>query len=132
MIRIGLTALAGVLVATAAVAAQDNEDDFKTFAHESLLCDGPAAYDEALAKDQASPGSDISVLDSGARCMWVNGEQIEDIEAPWVLVLEKQGDKVKVQYVVENYTKYSDIHNKVELVRYTGWTAESNLEHVIH
>lgn len=130
MIRIGLIALGGIIATTAAVAVE--ADGFKNFAHESLLCDGPDAYKEALAKDQANPGADISILDSGGRCMWVGYGQIEDIEVPWVRILEKQGDIVKVEYIVENYTKINDAHNKIELERYTGWTAESNLEVVIH
>ena len=43
-------------------------------------------------------------------CMFVDDEDIEDMMAPFVTVVDRQGDKIKVEFWVEFYQKLAELH----------------------
>ena len=47
--------------------------------------------------------------------------------APFVQVLEENGDKVKVTFIVEYYKRIAMLHRKFARIQYTGWTERTNL-----
>jgi hypothetical protein len=59
--------------------------------------------------------------------MYVDDDDIEDMMAPFVTVVERQGDKVKVEFWIEFYKKIAELHRAWRNVKFTGWTAEDRL-----
>lgn len=90
----------------------------------SLLCKSPDVYQAAAKADDASARA--HALEAN-ECMTVSEDDIEEMLAPFVTVVEQRGDMVLVQYAVEYEDKIELLHRKVAHVRYTGWTAQSNL-----
>jgi hypothetical protein len=97
----------------------------------SWLCVSPEAYDQAVAEAQKRRGEALEALKEqlleDKRCMYATDELLEDIMAPWVQVIDRQGDKVKVSFMVEFYQRVEYLHRRFSRVNYTGWTAADNL-----
>jgi hypothetical protein len=96
------------------------------------VCSTPDAYDNALAEQARTKGyKELMALKerllSEKSCMFVDDDDIEDMMAPFVQVVEQQGDKVKVVFTIEFYKKVDEIHAGFNRVRFTGWTAEDRL-----
>ena len=102
-----------------------------TLKNGSWLCVSPAAYDQAVAAAQHLRGQKLDALKKqlldDKRCMYADDELLEDIMAPWVQVMERQGGKVKVSFMVEFYKRVEYLHRRFSRVNYTGWTAADNL-----
>ena len=60
-------------------------------------------------------------------CMFVDDEDIEDMLPPFVTVVDRRGDKIKVEFWVEFYQKLAELHRAWQHVKFTGWTAEERL-----
>lgn len=101
--------------------------------HENTwLCSSPEAYDEALAEQAKTNGyQELMALKDrlidSEKCMLVDDEHIEDMMAPFVEVLEEQGDKIKVTFTVEFYKRVNVIHAGFRRVKFAGWTAADRL-----
>lgn len=97
----------------------------------SWLCISPEAYEQAVVEAQKQRGKEREALIKQLRdeklCMYADDELLEDIMAPWVRVLDRQGDKVKVSFMVEYYKRVEYLHRRFSRVNYTGWTAAANL-----
>ena len=102
-----------------------------TLKNGSWLCVSPEAYDQAVAAARNLRGQKLEALQKqlldNKRCMYADDELIEDIMAPWVQILERQGDKVKVSFMVEFYKRVEYLHRRFSRVNYTGWTTADNL-----
>ena len=102
-----------------------------TLKNGSWLCVSPEAYNQAAAAAQHLRGQKLDALKKqlldNKRCMYADDELLEDIMAPWVQVLERQGGKVKVSFMVEFYKRVEYLHRRFSRVNYTGWTAADNL-----
>ncbi len=97
----------------------------------SWLCVSPEAYDQAIAEAQKRHGKERQALKQqlldDKLCMYADDELLEDIMAPWVQVIERQDDKVKVSFMVEFYKRVEYLHRRFSRVNYTGWTDVGNL-----
>lgn len=97
----------------------------------SWLCTTPEAYDQAITEEQKRSGEAREALKKELLeqqlCMYADDELLEDIMAPWVQVIERQGDKVKVSFMVEFYKRVEYLHRRFSRVNYTGWTGADNL-----
>jgi hypothetical protein len=96
------------------------------------VCVTPEAYDQALAEQAKTNGyKDLMALKerllAAKSCMFVDDEDIEDMMAPFVEVVEQKGDKIKVTFTVEFYKRTSTIGAAFNRVKFTGWTAEDRL-----
>jgi hypothetical protein len=96
------------------------------------VCVTPEAYDQALAEQAKTNGyKDLMALKerllAAKSCMFVDDEDIEDMMAPFVEVVEQQGDKIKVTFTVEFYKRTSTIGARFNRVKFSGWTAEDRL-----
>jgi hypothetical protein len=134
--RATLLALAVTALAMPALAADDgnlsNLKDFNQFTHSAWLCSSPEAYDAALAAEKALNGAPIDKLKGDLldkkMCMHVGSGQIEGIMAPWVKVLENDGDKVKVSFTINDEERIELLHRKISRVTYAGWTGKLDIE----
>lgn len=96
------------------------------------VCTTPEAYDQALAEQAKADGyKDLMALKerllAEKSCMFVDDDDIEDMMAPFVEVIEHQGDKIKVTFTIEFYKKVSEIQAGFNRVKFSGWTAEDRL-----
>jgi hypothetical protein len=101
--------------------------------HENTwVCVTPEAYDQALVEQAKTNGyKELMALKdrllAEKSCMFVDDEDIEDMMAPFVEVIERQGDKIKVTFTIEFYKRISNIGAAFNRVQFTGWTAEDRL-----
>ena len=96
------------------------------------VCSTPEAYDQAIAEQAKTNGHQELMalaqrLLSEKSCMFVDDDDIEDMMAPFVEVVEQQGDKIKVSFTIEFYKKVDEIHAGFNRVKFIGWTAETRL-----
>jgi hypothetical protein len=59
--------------------------------------------------------------------MYVDNTYLEDMMAPFVTVLDQQGNKVQVSFTVEFNKRIHIIHRQITRVTYAGWTDAGNL-----
>ena len=96
------------------------------------VCTTPDAYDQALVEqDQTKGYGELMALKdrllAAKSCMFVDDEDIEDMMAPFVEVVEHDGDKIKVTFTIEFYKRLSTIGAAFNRVKFSGWTAEDRL-----
>jgi hypothetical protein len=96
------------------------------------VCVTPEAYNQALAEQAKTNGyKELMALTqrllNEKSCMYVDDDDIEDMMAPFVEVIERQGDKIKVTFTIEFYKRVSDAQAGFNRVKFAGWTAEDRL-----
>jgi hypothetical protein len=131
MTRIVL-ALALLAVAVGAAQARATKGPPYLLEEGTWLCATPEDYDRAVAEQAKTNGyPELKALKqrllADKSCMYVDEEHIEDMMAPFVTVVDRQGDKVKVEFWVEFYKKIAELNRAWSNVKFTGWTAEERL-----
>ncbi|HYZ25308.1 MAG TPA: hypothetical protein VE597_00215 [Geminicoccaceae bacterium] len=96
------------------------------------VCASPETYDQALAEQAKTNGyKELMALEerllAEKACMLVDDDDIEDMMAPFVEVVERQGDKIKVTFTVEFYKRVNSVQARFRRVKFSGWTAEDRL-----
>ena len=96
------------------------------------VCASPEAYDQALAEQTKTNGyKELMALEerllAEKACMLVDDDDIEDMMAPFVEVVERQGAKIKVTFTVEFYKRVNSVQARFRRVKFSGWTAEDRL-----
>lgn len=96
------------------------------------VCSTPAAYDQAIIEQKKTNGyQELTALKdqqlADKLCMFVDDDDIEDMMAPFVEVIERQGDMVKVTFTVEFYKRHAMLHRSFSRVKFSGWTSEDRL-----
>jgi hypothetical protein len=96
------------------------------------VCATPEDYDQAILEQEKTNGyPELMALKDrlleAKSCMFVDDEDVEDMMAPFVTVIERQGDKIKVEFWVEFYKRHAELHRAWSNVKFTGWTAEERL-----
>ena len=123
-------ALVGALALTAARA--DDRGTFTTFKDNIFVCVSLQAYDEAMVRVNGLNGQDIEPLKKELgekqQCMFVDAEMADNIMAPFAVVLQREGSKVQVQFIVTFRKRVEFLHRLINRLVLVGWTEESNLE----
>jgi hypothetical protein len=96
------------------------------------LCATPEDYDQAIVEQEKTNGyPELMALKDrlleAKSCMLVDDEDMEDMLPPFVTVVERQGDKVKVEFWVEFYKRIAELRRASSHVKFSGWTAEERL-----
>jgi hypothetical protein len=122
-----LIVLASAL-ALATASAPAAEEPY-TLRQGTWVCSTPDAYDLAISAQARS--DDLEALKARLLehklCMIVDDDDLEDLMAPFVVVLERSNDKVKVTFEIEFYKRIAFLHRSFSRVRFAGWTHESRL-----
>ncbi len=117
--------LVGMLVAVADAA------DPQTLKEASWVCHTPEAYDQVMKEANGRQGRDLEALKrqlrDEKRCIYLDDNDLEDMMSPYVKVLSREDDKVKVSFAIEFYKRIEYLHRKITRVRYAGWTDAQNL-----
>jgi hypothetical protein len=128
----GAAALALLLLATPAPAEITAKGPPYLLRINTWVCASPAAYDEALAAQARTNGrQELMALKkqqlADKRCMLVDDDDLEDMMAPYVEIVEQQGDKIKVSFTIEFYKKVDENAAGFNRVKFAGWTADDRL-----
>ncbi len=107
-------------------------ETFMTLKENVFMCVSPEAYDDAMARVRELDGRSMEPLKKelaeAKRCMFVDAETVDGIEAPYVIIMERDGTKIQVQIVVTYRERIARLHRLMNRFILIGWTDESNLE----
>lgn len=124
--------LVAALAGMAAFAPAQAGETFTTLKENIFVCVSPQAYDEAMVRVHELNGRDLEPLrkelGEKQQCMFVDPELADNIMAPYALVLQRDGTKVQVQFIVTFREKKAFLHRLINRYVLVGWTDESNLE----
>jgi hypothetical protein len=124
--------LAAVLAGMALIMPVRAGETFTTLKENVFVCVSPQAYDEAMMRVSESKGRDLEPLKNELRekqqCMFVDPEMADRIMAPYAIILQRDGTKVQVQFVVTFRDRVAFLHRLISRYVLVGWTEESNLE----
>jgi hypothetical protein len=67
-------------------------------------------------------------LSEAQQCMFVDPKMADNIMAPFAVVLQRDGTKVQVQFIVTFRERVEFLHRLINRYVLVGWTDESNLE----
>jgi len=125
-------ALLGMVAFTPAPAQEHRGATLTTLKENIFVCVSPQAYDDAMVRVNGLNGQDLEPLKKelgeAKQCMFVDAEMVEGIMAPFAVVLQRNGTKVQVQFVVTFRKRVALLHRLVNRYVLVGWTDESNLE----
>lgn len=130
MKRLGSLAamLMGVTVVVPALAG----DTFTTLKENIFVCISPQAYDEAMVRVRQLNGKDLEPLrqelSEQKQCMFVDPDLADRIMAPFAIVLQRDGTKVQIQFIITLREKIAFLHRLTNRYVLVGWTDESNLD----
>ena len=135
MTKLTLAAVALGLAVAAAIPARaaDPVDDTppQTLYSGIWLCSTPEAYDSAVERAADLPRDQMGPLETELaktkQCIVVDNDDVEEMMAPFVTVLEQRGGKVLIHYMVEFEKRIELLHRQVTQVMFTGWTDRANL-----
>lgn len=123
--------LAAAMLSAAATAAHAQETLLDAFKPGAWLCTSPKVYDEAMVRVAEFAGKELETLkkelSEQQKCMYVDEEMVESMQAPFALIIKRQGTKVQVQFVVVNRQRIELLHRRTNKLVFQGWTDESNL-----
>ncbi len=130
MSKVGTVAMAVLSCALATSSAQAGET-FSTLKENIFICVSPEAYDEAMVRIRGVNGQAFDELrkelGEKKQCMFVDAEMVENIMAPFAVVLERNGSKVQIQFIVTFRDRIEFLHRMINRYVLVGWTDESNL-----
>ena len=97
----------------------------------SWVCKTAEDYDNAVAAQKAGAQSVFKLakeLFDQQLCIYMDDDNLEDMMAPYVTILETQGDKTKVSFFIEFYQRIEMLHRKISHVKFIGWTDTKNVK----
>ena len=107
-------------------------ETFMTLKENIFVCISPQVYDDAMTRVRELNGSSLAPLRKELaetnQCMFVDPEMADSIMAPYAIVMDRDGTKVQVQFVVTFRQKIELLHRLMNRFVLVGWTDESNLE----
>ncbi|HWQ37274.1 MAG TPA: hypothetical protein VNM24_01495 [Burkholderiales bacterium] len=107
------------------------DETFRTLKENIFVCISPQAYDDAMTRVQGLNGNELEGVkrDLGEKkqCMFVDAELADSIMAPFAVVMDRNGTKVQVQFVVTLRKRVEFLHRLINRYVLVGWTEESNL-----
>jgi hypothetical protein len=128
----GCRLLAAALMGVALLAPAQAGVVLQTLKENIFVCVSPEAYDNAMARVIELDGRNLEPLKkelSDARqCMFVDPEMVDNMEAPYAVIMERIGTKVQVQFIVTFRERIALLHRMMNRYVLVGWTDESNLE----
>jgi hypothetical protein len=128
--RYAAAALLGITFA--ATTPTQADETFTTLKQDIFVCISPKVYDEAMVKLRELNGKDIESLKKDLaekkQCMFVDAQMVDDLMAPYAVVLERDSGKVRVQFILQDRKKIEFLHRLINRIVLIGWTDEANLE----
>jgi hypothetical protein len=124
--------LAAALIGMAVVAPALAGETFTTLKENIFVCISAQAYDDAMVRVRGLNSRDLEPLkkelSESQQCMFVDPKMADNIMAPFAIVLQRDGTKVQVQFIVTFRERVEFLHRLINRYVLVGWTDESNLE----
>jgi hypothetical protein len=124
--------LAAAVLGSSNAFAMDAKETFTTLKENIFVCISPQVYDEAMGRVNALNGQDPEPLrkelSANKQCMFVDAQMVDNIMAPFAVVLQREGSKVQVQFIITFRNRVQLLHRLINRYVLVGWTDESNLE----
>ena len=124
--------LAAVLMGAAIIAPVQAGETFTTLKDDIFVCISPEAYDDAMARVRELDGRSLEPLKKelgdAQKCMFVDRQLVKKIMAPFAVVMQRDGTKVQVQFIITFRKRIELLHRLMNRYVLVGWTDESNLE----
>jgi hypothetical protein len=123
-----------LLVVAAGAAAHGAEPQM--LAEGSWVCATPEAVDEAIAAQRQGQDPQALEVELRDRCIRMTSQRLADVMAPFVTVVEQNGDKARVSFITEVYERGTTGAQEGvpqprgginRMIKYIGWTAAANL-----
>ena len=132
-VRIVSRFLAAICIGVALLAQNAYAGEtFMTLKENIFVCISPQVYDDAMARVRELNGGNLASLRKELaetnQCMYVDHEMADSIMAPYAIVMDRNGTKVQVQFVVTFRQRIELLHRLMNRFVLVGWTDESNLE----
>ncbi|MGH6904636.1 MAG: hypothetical protein ACREIR_18065 [Geminicoccaceae bacterium] len=109
----------------------------QTLAEGSWVCATPEAHDGAVASERQGQDPQALEVELRAHCIRMTSERLADVMAPFVAVVDRNGDKARISFIIEVYERGSTGAESRGVpqprgginrqIKYTGWTAAANL-----
>ncbi len=124
--------LAAALMGVAFLAPAKAGVILQTLKENIFVCISPEAYDDAMARVDELDGRNLEPLKKelgdAKQCMFVDPEMVNNMEAPYAVIMQRDGTKVQVQFIVTFRERIELLHRLMNRFVLVGWTDESNLE----
>ncbi len=101
------------------------------------MCATPEALEGAVAAERQGREPQALEEELRAQCIRMTSERLADVMAPFVAVLERNGDHARVTFVLEVYDRGATGAQAQGVpqprggvnrqIKYVGWTAAANL-----
>jgi hypothetical protein len=128
--RYTATALLGMTFA--ATTPTQADETLTTLKQDIFVCTSPQVYDDAMVKVREINGKDLEPLKKDLaekkQCMFVDAQMVDDLMAPFAVVLERDSGKVRVQFILQDRKRLEFLHRLINRIVLVGWTDEANLE----
>lgn len=125
-----------MLLCTALGAAAHGAEP-QMLAEGSWVCATPEAHDHAVTAERQGQNAQALEIELRAECIRMTSERLADVMAPFVAVLDRNGDNAQVSFVMEVYEGGATGSGAPGVpqprgslnrqIKYTGWTAAANL-----
>ena len=129
--KLGIWAVAALLAVAVTGPAAAQQLDPQVLWDGTWVCSSPEAYTTGLRMVEDRQGKSFGELKAELLkqklCMYVDGDDVEDMMAPFVTIHDRHGDIVKVSFTIEFYKKIEFLHRNITRVTFNGWTKESSL-----
>tara|TARA_B100000315_G_scaffold247920_1_gene277243 strand:- start:100 stop:519 length:420 start_codon:yes stop_codon:yes gene_type:complete len=115
---------------TAAAWSWGDEDQPMMLWDGSWVCSTPEAYGQAVDLERNTDKSFTELkkdLLDRKLCIYIDGGDVADMMAPYVIVVEEQANMVKVKFMIESYKKFEFLHRRITRVTFGGWTDKDRL-----
>jgi hypothetical protein len=128
--RYTVAALLGMTFAATTPTRAD--ETLTTLKQDIFVCTSPRVYDDAMVKVRELNGNDLEPLKKDLaekkQCMFVDAQMVDDLMAPFAVVLERDSGKVRVQFILQDRKRLEFLHRLINRIVLVGWTDEANLE----
>ena len=124
--------LVAVLLGVGLVAPAYAGETFTTLKENTFVCVSPQVYDEAMVRVRELNGRDLEPLkkelSEKQQCMFADPQLVDRIMAPFAVVLQRDGTKVQVQFIITFRENVAFLHRLINRYVLVGWTDETNLQ----
>jgi hypothetical protein len=120
-----------ILLGLSVTSAYAAEEGPFTLEMGSWVCQTPEDYDNAVAAQKEGSKSAFKLakeLFEQNLCIYMDDDNLEDMLAPYVKIIETQGDKTKVSFFIEFYKRIAMLHRQIKHVKFIGWTDTKNIK----
>ena len=97
----------------------------------SWVCHSPEIYHETQQQLQQGGSSPFKLgkklFDEG-KCIYIDDEALEDMMQPFVSIVDQRDGLTKVNFFIEFFKRFSVTRNRIQLIKFTGWTDDENVK----